>query len=201
LEVGVKISSEFAILVACTISEASDRARVESLKPPPAVNYMSLRSAFHDVLHSLDGLRASQQYEHVWRLSSELEELVSSARESVNKNCTRETLEEAFICLQKFASQILHTDGEIEKGLTGDGGGILDSISRAMVDVGTLLRDKGGPKDVEIKGKIEFWAQGEYGYEYKFPEVVRIVWGPASAEEKNEGEKVEEDGQKDSMNE
>jgi hypothetical protein len=96
LEVGVKISSEFAILVACTISEASDRARVESLKPPPAVNYMSLRSAFHDVLHSLDGLRASQQYEHVWRLSSELEELVSSARESVNKNCTRETLEEAF---------------------------------------------------------------------------------------------------------
>jgi hypothetical protein len=57
----------------------------------------------------------------------------------------------------------------------------------------------GGPKDVEIKGKTEFWAQGEYGYEYKFPEVLRIVWGPASAEEKNEGENVKEDSQKDSM--
>ena len=70
-----------------------------------------------------------------------------------------------------------------------------------MVDVGTLLRDKGGPKDVEIKGKIELWARGEYGYECKFPEVLRIVWGPASAEEKYKGEKVEEDGQKDSMKE
>ena len=201
LEVGVKMSSEFALLVSGVISKASERARLESLKPPPAVNYRSLRSEFHDILHSLDGLRPSQQYERVWRLSSELEELVNSARESVNKNCTRETLEEAFICLQKFASQILHTDSEIEKGLTGCDGGILDSISDAMVDVGTLLRDKGGPKDVEIKGKIELWARGEYGYECKFPEVLRIVWGPASAEEKYEGEKVEEDGQKDSMKE
>jgi hypothetical protein len=123
LEVGVKMSSEFALLVSDVISKAKERAHLESLLPPPAVNYMSLRTEFHDVLHSLDSLRPRQQYEHVWRLSSELEELVSSAWGSVNKNCTRETLEEAFICLQKFASQILHTDGEVEKGLTSDGEG------------------------------------------------------------------------------
>src|SRR5271170_5426957 len=106
LKVAVKMSPEFALVVYDAVSKANERARLESLKPPPVVHYRSLRSEFHEILHSLDDLRASQQYERVGQLLPGLEELVSQVWGSVNKNCTRETLEEAFICLQKFASQI-----------------------------------------------------------------------------------------------
>ena len=51
LQIGVKRYSEFALLVSEAVSKADERARLESLKPPPAVDYMYLRSSFHRTLH------------------------------------------------------------------------------------------------------------------------------------------------------
>jgi hypothetical protein len=116
---------------------------------------MSLRSQFHQILHSLDRLQPNQQYDQVWRLRSELESLVDEAGESVNRNSPRETVEEAFICLQKFASQIDHAKEEIYKGVAHQEGSVLDSISGTMVAVGTLLKEKRGPMNQELEGKIK----------------------------------------------
>jgi hypothetical protein len=87
---------------------------------------------------------------------------------SVNKNSPRETVHEASICLQKFASQIIHTDGEIYPGLTREVSCTLGNISDVMVDVRTLLKDKSGPKDPEIKGEIEVCPRQEYFCKGKF---------------------------------
>lgn len=185
LEVGVKMSSEFALFVSDVISKANELARLESIKPPPTVNYMSLCSEFHDVLHSLNGLQRSRQFEQIGRLSGDLDRLVSKAEDSVNKNSTRETVEEAFFSLQEFASAIYDLDGLICRG---DGGDILELISEAMVGVGRLLRDKGGLEDVELKEKIETWADGGDYEEYSFPEVFEILWGEenSTADKENE---------------
>jgi hypothetical protein len=66
----------------------------------------------------------------------------------------------------------MYTDREICKALTRDVGCALDRISEAMVTVGTLLREKGGPRDREIRGKIEGWASDEEHFEFSFPEVM-----------------------------
>ena len=183
VEVGVKMSSEFALLVSDVISKANERARLESIKAPPTVNYMSVCSEFHDVLHSMDRLRRRREFEHMGGLSEDLGRLVSKAEDSVNKNSTRETVEEAFICLQEFASAIFYLDGLICRGED-----TLESISEAMVGVGRLLKDKGGLKDVELKEKIESWAEGGDFEEYSFPEVFEILWGE---EENSTGDKRE----------
>lgn len=203
LQIGVKRYSELALLVSEAVSKADERARLESLKPPPAVDYMSLRSSFHRTLHSLDRLRPSQQFEHVWRLSSDLDSLVSQASASVNQNSTHKTVEEAFICLQKFASQIWHTDGKIYKGLTREDGCTLDAISEAMVNVGTLLKAKGGAKDAELKEKIEYWARGgETGCEdFSFPEVLRILWGTGEEKESDDKGMDEDDEEENAKKE
>jgi hypothetical protein len=191
LDLGVKMSSEFALIVSDVISKANERARLESIKPPPAVNYVSLCSEFHDVLQSMDRHRRSRQFEHIGGLSEDLERLVSKAEGSINKNSTRDTLEEAFFCLQEFASAIYDLDGLICRG---DGGDILELISEAMVGVGMLLRDKGGLKDAELKEKIEIWADGGDYEEYSFPEVFEILWGDEenSIEDKRENEDTRE---------
>jgi hypothetical protein len=199
LQIAIARYPDFALLVSEAVSEADECARLESLKPPPAVDYKSLRSEFHETLHSLDRLRASQQYEQVWRLSSQLEPLIEKVGESVNRNSPRETVEEAFICLQKFASQIGHAEGEIYKGVAHHEGSVLDLVSEKMVAVGTLLKEKGGPKDQELKGKIQFWADGgECGsVEFSFPEVLRIVWG---TDEESDGDEEESDEDGDEGN-
>lgn len=198
LQIAIARYPDFAPLVSQVVSEADECARIESLKPPPTVNYMSLRSEFHNILHSLDRLRASQQFQQVWRLSSQLEPLVEEVRESVNRNSPRETVEEAFICLQKFASQIGHAEGEIYKGVAHHDGSVLDLISENMVAVGTLLKEKGGPKDQELKGKIQFWADGgEWGSEeFSFPEVLKIVWG-TDEESEGDDEELDEDDEEE----
>jgi hypothetical protein len=203
LQIGAKRFPDFAVLVSMVVSKADERARLESLKPPPPVDYMSLRSAFHRTLHSLDRLRPSQQFEQLWRLSSELEPLIKQVGESVNQNSPRETVEAAFICLQKFASQTLNTDYEICKGLTRDGVCTLSDISEVMVKVGTLLKAKGGPVDKEIREKIEYLADGgEDGFEeYSFPEVLRIVWGEGEESESDEGNGSDEEGDGDEEDE
>lgn len=194
LQIAIARYPDFALLVSEAVSEADECARLESLKPPPAVSYTTLRSKFHEILHSLDRLRASQQFELVWRLSSQLEPLIDKVGESVNRNSPRETVEEAFICLQKFASQIGHADGEIYKGVARHEGSVLDLISEKMVAVGTLLKEKGGAKDEGLQGKIQFWADGgECGsVEFSFPEVLKIVWGIDEEGESDEEENAED---------
>jgi hypothetical protein len=58
-------------------------------------------------------------------------------------------------------------------------GSVLDSISGTMVAVGTLLKEKGGPMNQELQGKIKFWADGGGcgSVAFSFPDVLKIVWG------------------------
>src|ERR1700694_5779121 len=77
------------------VSDAINRA---SLKPPPPVDYESLRSAFHRELHSLDRLRSSQQYEQSYRITSALDPMIDKVLKSVNENSPRKTVESAFLC-------------------------------------------------------------------------------------------------------
>jgi hypothetical protein len=118
--------------------------------------------------------------------------------ESVNRNSPRETVEEAFICLQKFASQIGYAEAEIYKGVTRHKGSVLDLISEKMVAVGKLLKEKGGAKDRGLEDKIQFWADGgECGsVEFSFPEVLKIVWGSDEEGESDE-EESDEDGEEE----
>ena len=57
-----------------------------------------------------------------------------------------------------------------------------------MVEVGALLREKGGSTDKvnSIKGKIMGWADGDGldGDEFIFPQVFEAVWGDAKKETK-----------------
>jgi hypothetical protein len=67
-----------------------------------------------------------------------------------------------------------------------------------MVQVGTLLREKGGPKSKgvqNLESVIKSWARGEdfNGAEYLFPQVFEAVWGEIK-ESKTSNGKREEDG-------
>ena len=107
LQIAVKLSPELARLVSKATSKANERARLESLKPPPAVNYVSLQYEFDRIVHSIDNLRPRLQYDQVGCVSNELEPIINQVSESVNHNSTRKTVEAAFICLQTFVSDIL----------------------------------------------------------------------------------------------
>jgi hypothetical protein len=67
-----------------------------------------------------------------------------------------------------------------------------------MLQVGTLLREKGGPKSKgiqNIKSVIKSWANGEdfNGAEYFFPQVFEDVWGEIE-EAKTSNGNMKEDG-------
>jgi len=117
--------------------------------------------------------------------------MIEQVKDSVNQNSTRETIEEAFLCLQKFAGQITHADSYIHDQLTNDGGTTMDDICAAMKTVGALLRAKGGSKDVEIKEKI-IGYKNEYPYT-NFEDVLKTVWGESwEADDSESGEDEEE---------
>jgi hypothetical protein len=170
------------------VQEAITRAEA---KPPPSVDYKSLRSNFNYSLHSLDSLRTSQQYEQLHIICWEIHPMIEQVKDSVNQNSPRETIEEAFLCLQKFAGQVTHADSYIHDQLTDNGGTTMDDICAAMKTVGALLRAKGGSTDVEIKEKIIEYKK-EYRYT-KFEDVLKTVWGENWEADDDESEEEEEE--------
>lgn len=155
LQIALQKYADFNPIVSEAIGKAKERALEESLKPPPRVDYKSLRSEFHRELHSMDRLRPSQQYTHAYRIAENLRPLISEASCSVNENSPREIVEEAMICLQKFAGQLGHImEYEVEKALLRGDSSLLIKISDSMLPVARILKGKGGSNDTELKEKI-----------------------------------------------
>ena len=185
------------------IARADARALAESLKPPPSVDYKSLRSSFHREAHSLDRLSSSHKYAQGYRLQSTLEECIEIVGNSVNTNSPQQTVEEAFICLQKFMGQLEHLDHYIAEQIVGEGGGIRRKIWIQMESMAKLLKSKGGATDPELKDKIMGYARDYDDREIAFKEVFQILWGDddESYVDSGEVEGNEEDSSEEDISE
>jgi hypothetical protein len=181
------------------IAQADARALAESLKPPPSVDYKSLRSSFHREAHSLDRLSSSQKYSQGYRLESELKECIQTVAYSVNENSLQQTVEEAFTCLQKFMGQLEHLDPYIAEQIVGEDGGLRRDIWLEMERMAKLLKSKGGATDLELKEKIMGYAKAYDDREIAFKDVFQILWGDddESHGESGEVEGSEPDGSED----
>src|SRR5271170_7269217 len=203
IQSGISRYPEFVILVSTAVLTADNRVPVESPTPPsagfstPAVVYKYLRINFDRTLHAVVRLRPTQHYERVGKLISELDELVATVAASVNENSPDQTVEDAFRCLQFFSSRVDDADQEIRKGFTGDWRCTMNKISKAMVGLAKLLREKGGPLDAEIEENLAFWGDSDIYEEFSFPEVLEILKGlreDVEAEpDENDGEEEGED--------
>src|SRR5271170_1649672 len=100
------------------------------------------------------------QQDNVRELQSDLDEIIGEVESSVNKSSGLDTIEDAFICLKQFADEMPVVRRILYEDLIHDGH-VVDSISHSMVEVGTLLRDKGGPK-----GKVNAIRQEIEGYDF-----------------------------------
>jgi hypothetical protein len=194
---GINEPPKFVTLVSTAISNAHNREYLASIKPLPWVNYDQRRRKFRRKLHSLDHSNDYQQ-EDIWELHSDLEGIIKGVERSVNKASDLETIETAFICLKKMADEMPMALRKLYEELTYNQGHIYDDISHSMVQVGTLLREKGGPKGKgieKIETAIELWAHGvEFnGAQYLFPQVLEAVWGEIE-EAKTSNGNLEEDG-------
>jgi hypothetical protein len=184
------------------IARADARALAESLKPPPSFDYKSLRSSFHREAHSLDRLSSSQKFAQGYRLESTLKECIQTVEYSVNKNSPQQTVEEAFVCLQKFMGQPEHLDPYIAEQIVGEGGGLRRDIWLGMESMAKLLKSKGGATDPELKDKIMGYAKAYDDREIAFKEVFQILWGDAESHvDSGEVEGNEEDGSEEDISE
>jgi hypothetical protein len=161
------------------------------------VNYDQRRRKFRRKLHSLDHSN-DFQHEDIWELQSDLDRIIKDVECSVNKASDLETIETAFICLKKMADEMPMAERHLYEELTYNRGHIYDSISHSMVQVGTLLRENGGPKSKgiqKIESVIELWAHGVdfNGAQFLFPQVFEAVWGEIE-EAKTSNGNTEEDG-------
>jgi hypothetical protein len=117
--------------------------------------------------------RRPSQYEQFWQLSMELDALVTkTVAASVKENSPQQMVEEAFRCFG-----IDDAVPEICEELTKDGGCTMDEISKAMLGLAKLLRDKGGSVDAGIQEHIACWTESHNFEEFSFPEVLEIVKG------------------------
>ena len=194
---GVNEHPQFVTLVSTAISNAHNRKYLASIEPLPYVNYDNLRRKFRRKLHSLDRSNDFQD-DDVRELQSALDDVIGEVEDSVNKASDLETIENAFICLKKMADEMPMVFRHLREELTENQGHVYDSISHSMVKVGTLLREKGGPKSKgvqKIKSVIESWASGVdfNGAEFFFPQVFEAVWGEIE-EAKTSSGNMEGDG-------
>jgi hypothetical protein len=148
-------------------------------------------------LHSLD-YSDDFQNDDVDELQSALDEIIGEVECSVNKASDLETIENAFICLKKMADEMPMVFRLLYEELCENQGHVYDSISHSMVQVGTLLREKGGPKSKgvqNLESVIKSWARGEdfNGAEYLFPQVFEAVWGEIKEAKTSNGNR-EKDG-------
>lgn len=198
IQSGINKYPKFVALVSTAISNADARVHLASIKPLPAVNYERLHRKFRRKLHSLDRCGDFQQ-DDISELGSDLDKIIDEVESSVNKTSHLDTVEDAFICLKQFADEMPGVSRILYEDLVHHQGHVLDSIGYSMVEVGTLLREKGGPKGKgnNIKWEIERWAYGHEfdGAEFLFPQVLEAVWGKDKKETKSNGKKSE-DGQK-----
>jgi hypothetical protein len=105
-------------------------------------------------------------------------------------------VEEAFRCLA-----IDDAVPEICEELTKDGGCTMDEVSKTMLGLAKLLRDKGGSVDAGIQEDIACWAESDNFEEFSFPEVLEIIKGLGkdtkaendANDDADEGEDKEED--------
>lgn len=160
------------------IARIDARELAESLKPPPAVNYNSLRSSFYKELHSMDRLKSSHKFSHAHRLAEPLQEFICEVSDSVNKNSPRETVEEAFVCLQKFIGQLEHLDHYVEEQLISEAINLRSDVCRHMHFVAKLLKEKGGTENLELQQKIKEYAKSyDDGKYMDFKDVYNTLWG------------------------
>ena len=188
------------------VARTETNVKAEALKLPPSVNYDSLRRDFHRELHSMDGLKSSYIWEHASRLYTELEEYISTVGNSVNKNSSRETCEEALLCLQKFMGQLQHADPYVKERIM-DGGEIIGDVSLHILSVAELLKEKGGCRDERLRKKIRGYARVYTGRELDsdddypdsdngypdFDNAYKMLWGESALEGESEEESEEEE--------
>jgi hypothetical protein len=196
IQSGINEHRKFVSLVSTAISNAHSRVHLTSLKPLPYVDHDALRRKFHRKLHSLDHSDDFQQ-DDVWELESALDDIIFDVESSVNKTSDLDTIEDAFVCLKHFVDEMFTVFRSLYEHLAQNQGHVLHSISDSMVEVGALLREKGGPTDKvnSIKWRIVGWANGDEldGDEFIFPQVFEAVWGDAEKETKVSNEKKGED--------
>jgi hypothetical protein len=181
IQSGLNEHLQFVTVVSKAISNAHNREYLASIEPLPWVSYDQLRRKFRRKLHSLDRSNDFQQ-DDIWELQSDLDEIIGEVECSVNKALDLETIENAFMCLKKIADEMPMVFRHLYQELTENQGHVYDSISDSMVKVGTLLREKGGPKSKgvqNIEPVIKRWARGEdfNGAKFFFPQVFEAVWG------------------------
>ena len=156
-----------------------EAVQISATKPPPKVNYADLLYNFRVSLEMLDGLRPSQQFSQFGRIREKIDPIIQEVGKSVNKNSPLENVEIAFTCLCDFVFLILETDGEIYKRLAS--GDCMDNVDEAMVEVGRLMKEKGGPTDSRLKGRIR---ELRNEFEFHFEDVMETIWG---SDEDSEG--------------
>jgi hypothetical protein len=164
------------------IARVDARELAESQKAPPPVDYNSLRSTFYKEAHSMDPLESMLIYIHGHRLMEPLRECIQAVAESVNKNSPRKTIEEAFLCLENFVSQLQYLDPEVSEQLIPEDGGILNDICYEMQTVAELLKEKGGMEDLELEENIkeyikEYAEVTDNGGWVDFKQVYNTLWG------------------------
>ena len=194
---GINEDPIFVTLVSTAISKADNRVYLASIEPLPWVSYNQLRRKFRRKLHALD-YSDDFQNDDIWELQSALDEIIGEVENSVNKASDLETIENAFMCLKKIADEMPMVFRVVYEELTENEGHVYFSISDSILQVGTLLSEKGGPKSKgvqNIKSVIESWARGEdfNGAEYFFPQVFEAVWGEVEEAKTSDGN-MEGDG-------
>jgi hypothetical protein len=168
-----------------------EAVQISATKPPPKVNYADLLYDFRVSLKMLDGLRPSQQFSQVGRIREKIDPIIEQVGKSVNGNSPLEDVESAFKCLCDFAFVILETNGEIYKRLAS--GDCMENVDEGMVEVGRLMKEKGGPTDPSFKGMIR---ELKNDFEFHCEDVMETIWG---SDEDSEGfnedsEGADEDG-------
>jgi hypothetical protein len=182
LDIAVKEYPPFALKI-------KEAIKLSASKPPPKVDYESLLSEFNEHIHMLDHLRPSKQFNQIHLITDEIDPLIAQVAASVNRNSTREDLEKAFVCLLNFGNSMAEAEHEVQQQLVwGCGGeGSMHEVIEGMVEVGDLLREAGGPKDLSLKRRI---LALERECELEFGEIMDAVWGEEEEEEKNDDDET-----------
>ena len=177
----------FVPIVSEAIARANARKRglvpkVETIPTAPTVaprpiNYQRAASEFRRILHSLDNLGVVGRSKFTRTLDRELQETISKVSGSVNVVSPSHTVKEAYDCLCKLADHVWDTLEDMKIHFTNDIGCVMQVVCQELVNVGSILKDKGGISLADIKetalrnagGSLdEFpWSEDTFPWEFE----------------------------------
>jgi len=170
-------------------AKADARALSEPEPPPPFINYPLARGSFYEELHAFDDVQNNQPQDFADRLLPTLNGWIDDVTASVNANSPDADVENAFVCLQKFAGQVGYAEPRIKEHFFAPyGSGLFVKISACMMKVGKMLRERDVVPNARTIGRNVSYIGHLYDESTgsNFKEVNELVWPKERENQEND---------------